>query len=154
MTTGNRWVSEQSAVALALLVIPVALLMSTRGLQFADLGGAFSPMFFPSIALWLWIGFAAINLTTQAFTQQTNQTAPLWRVAVIALAMLAYALAMRPFGFFLTSVVFCVVCLISLGIRRASVVVLFSLLLPGLLLLLFNHVLMLPLPHSPWTHRF
>lgn len=154
MTNANRWINEQAVVALALLVIPVALLMSTRGLQFADLGGAFSPMFFPSIALWLWIGFAAINLTTQVFVRAPSEAAPLWRVAVIALAMVGYALAMRPYGFLVTSILFCMVCLISLGIRRVSIILLFSLLLPGLLLLLFNHVLMLPLPHSPWTHRF
>jgi hypothetical protein len=150
----SRWINERSLLALALLLIPVGLLLSTRGLQFANLGGAFSPMFFPSIALWLWIGFAAINLLTEAASLNAQTQAPLWRVIAIGLGMIAYAVAMKPLGFLLTSFVFCVICLVSLGLRRLSIVILFSILMPGLLLLLFNYVLMLPLPNSPWTHRF
>ena len=69
MSQVSRWANERALVAITLLLIPVALLLSTQGLQFADLGGAFSPVFFPSIALWLWIGLATLNLISDAYRQ-------------------------------------------------------------------------------------
>lgn len=154
MSQSRRWVNERSLIAVALLVIPVALLLSTQGLKFADLGGAFSPVFFPSIALWLWIGLGVINLLSDALSTAPQQSKPMWRVAVIALGLIGYAWAIMPLGFLLSSVLFCALCLASLGMRNPLSLAGFSIALPALLFVLFNHVLMLPLPHSSWTHLF
>lgn len=154
MSQSRRWINERSVIAVALLLTPVALLLSTQGLQFAELGGAFSPVFFPSIALWLWIVLAAINLLSAVLTKEPEQAAPMWRVALIALGFLGYAWAIMPLGFLLSSVLFCLLCLASLGMRKPTTLAGFSIALPALLFILFNHVLMLPLPHSSWTHLF
>lgn len=154
MSQSSRWGNERSVVAIVLLVAPIGLLLSTQGLKFADLGGAFSPVFFPSIALWLWIGLAAMNLVSEVLSKAPSQSAPLWRVALIGLGFVGYALAITPLGFLLSSVLFCVLCLLSLGIRNPIVVAGFSIALPAILFALFNHVLMLPLPHSAWTHLY
>lgn len=154
MSQSSRWLNERSLIAVALLLIPVALLLSTQGLTFAELGGAFSPMFFPSIALWLWIGLAGLNLLSGVLSKEPQQAAPLWRVAIIALGFVGYAWAIMSLGFLLSSVLFCVLCLISLGMRKPLVVAGFSIGLPAVLFILFNHVLMLPLPRSSWTHLF
>lgn len=150
----TRWINERSLVAVTLLLIPVALLLSTQGLKFADLGGAFSPVFFPSIALWLWIGLAVINMVTEILLKTAGSPAPLWRVMIVALGFIGYALTIMPLGFLLSSILFCVLCLLSLGIRKPLVVAGFSVALPATLFFLFNYVLILPLPHSSWTHLF
>ena len=147
-------VNERTMAAVALLVIPVALLLSAQGLQFADLGGSFTPVFFPSIALWIWIGLACINLLSEVMSQQANQPAPLWRVLLIALGFIGYALTLMPLGFLLASILFCVLCLASLGIRKPVLLLGFSVTLPAGLFVLFNYVLMLPLPRSSFTYFF
>lgn len=154
MNPSSRWVNERSLIAIILLVIPVGLLRSTQGLTFADLGGAFSPVFFPSIALWLWIGLATINLGSEVLSKAPLAPKPLWRVVLVGLGFIGYALAITPLGFLLSSVLFCVLCLLSLGIRKPIIVVGFSAALPLALFILFNHVLRLPLPHSAWTHLY
>lgn len=154
MSQVSRWANERSLVAITLLLIPVALLLSTQGLQFADLGGAFSPVFFPSIALWLWIGLATLDLISVVFSTAQPQVAPLWRVAIVGLGFVGYALAIVPLGFLTSSVLFCAVCLLSLGIRKPLVIAGYSVAMPATLFILFNHILMLPLPHSSWTHLF
>lgn len=154
MSHVSSWFSERSVVALVLLLTPIALLVTAQGLQFADLGGAFSPVFFPSIALWLWIGLAALNLLSEGLTKALQQPAPLWRVAVIGFGFVVYALAIMPMGFLVSSIGFCMVCLVSLGMHKPLVVAGFSVALPLSLFVLFNYILMLPLPHSSWTHLF
>jgi hypothetical protein len=145
---------ERSVVALALLLGGAALLASTIGRQFADLGGAFSPTFFPRIVLWLWIGLAGLDLVAELRRRAAPAPMPMARVAVIGVAFVAYALALVPIGFFLASLAFSAVALWSLGIRRPLQLLAFSVGVPAALVGLFNHVLTLPLPTSPFTHLF
>lgn len=146
--------TEKSIGAVALLLIPVALLFSTIGLKFADLGGAFSPVFFPRIILWLWIGLAALNLISTLWFRTPAEARPLARVGLLALLLPIYALSIMPAGFFLASLVFCLLTLRLLGWARPSSLVAFSVGLPGALVILFNHWLTLPLPTSPITYLF
>mgnify|MGYP002628531603 FL=1 len=147
-------VNERSITAIILVLVPIALLVSTTQMRFADLGGAFSPVFFPRIVLWLFIVLASINLVIEFVHQQAPNKPAFKRAFVIAGAFVLYAFTIMPLGFLLASILFCVICLVSLSITKPFWVASFSIGLPASLVLLFNHVLMLPLPTSPFTHWF
>ena len=146
--------TEKSIGAIALLLTPLALLFSTIGLEFADLGGAFSPIFFPRIILWLWVGLAGLNLISTVWSRAPTEARPLARVGLLALLLPVYALSIMPAGFFLASLVFCLVTLRLLGWTKPVSLIAFSVGLPGALVILFNHWLSLPLPTSPITYLF
>ena len=128
--------NERRVTSLVLLLIGAALLSNTFGQQYADLGGAFSPMFFPRIILWLWLGLERPRLL---------------RVAIIALGTLAFLWSMTRLGFFLSAVPFTLLALVTLDIRRPLPMLAVAVGVPIALVALFNHVLTLPLPTSPFT---
>jgi hypothetical protein len=146
--------TERSVTALVLLLIALALLSNTFGRQYADLGGAFSPMFFPQIVLFLWAGLAALNLGVEAMRRERTALPRVVRVTVIALGALAFLYAMPRLGFFLSAVAFSLVALAVLGVRRPLPVAAVSLGVPAALVALFNHALTLPLPTSPFAWWF
>lgn len=134
----------------ALLLTGCALLIHTYSLGFADLGGAFSPVFFPRIILWGWIILAIISLIVDVLNSSRPAATKWGSVVIIAIALLAYVQLMQPFGFFICSVVFCTVVLLATGQRRILDIVPYSIVIPGALVILFNHVLTMPLPVSPF----
>ena len=148
--------NERSVTALVLLLTGVGLMVSTIGSKFAELGGAFSPHFMPRIVLGLWIALALLDLTVEVrrAPMAERKASPMARVAILGVGFLAYALALVPMGFFFASAAFCGVALWSLGIRRPVPLLAFSAGLPAALVSLFNHLLTLPLPTSPFTHLF
>lgn len=141
-------------VATLLLLISVALLLSTRGLQFADLGGAFDPTFFPTIILLLWAGLAALGLVNEVRRRESSPAVQGWRVLFIAVAIMVYIMVLMRLGFFLSSAGFAITTLLLFGMRQPVLILGFALGVPGALVLLFNHVLTMPLPTSPFTHLF
>jgi hypothetical protein len=145
------WLGERSLTALALLLAGLALLLSTRGTAFADLGGAFSPTFFPRLVLMAWVALAALSLIAELARPQPGRAARLGRTAVMAAGLAIYVWAIPLLGFFLASAAFCAFSLILLEVRAPLAVVALSLGLPGALVGLFNHVLTLPLPVSPFV---
>lgn len=144
-----RWVNERALVALALLVSGAALTFSTFGGSFADLGGAFSPMFFPRIVLTLLLALALVNLTMEWVRPTPSRSIRVWPVAVIAVTVVIYVWLVPRYGFFLCSVALSLSVLLVLGVRRPLPVGLVALGLPAALVGLFNHVLKMPLPTSP-----
>lgn len=76
----------------------------------------------------------------------------MWRAGFLALLIPLYALGIMPAGFFLASVAFCAITLWLLGWSKPIPLLIFSVGLPGALVILFNHWLTLPLPTSPITH--
>lgn len=142
--------SERAAISTLLLLIGCALLVHTYTLGFADLGGAFSPVFFPRIILWAWIALAVVSLISDIL-KCANSAYAQWRsVVILSVALLAYIKLLQPLGFFLSSALFCSVVLVATGQRRILDIILYSLTIPGALVLLFNHVLTMPLPVSPF----
>lgn len=148
--TLNSLISERAFISIVLLLTGCALLIHTYSLGFADLGGAFSPVFFPRIILTAWITLALLSLIADVLSVGRSASNQWVRVVVVAIAMFAYIKLMQPLGFFICSVVFCAIVLLVTGQRRVRDVVIFSILLPGALLLLFNHILVMPLPVSPF----
>ena len=146
--------TERRVTALVLLLIGAGLLSNTFGRQYADLGGAFSPMFFPRIILTFWVAVALLDLSSELLHRRSTEKPRLLRVAVIALATLAFLWAMTKLGFFLTAVPFSLLALLTLGLRAPLPILGLSLGVPMALVALFNHVLTLPLPTSPFTWWF
>ncbi len=142
-------ITERTTLSLTLLLLGAGLFLHTYTLGFADLGGAFSPVFFPRIVLAGWVLLATLSLIADVLaTRSTNDTQ--WGVvAIMMLAIAGYIALLQPLGFFASSVLFCAVSLTATGQRSIRDIALFSLLVPGALVALFNHVLTMPLPVSP-----
>ena len=140
----------RAAVPFALLLAGAALLASTRGAAYADLGGAFSPTFFPRIVLVGWIALAAIATLAELTAERAAGESRLLAVAIVSVALLVYVRLLPTLGFFACSAAFAAVVLLVTGQRRPLPLLAFSLALPAALVALFNHVLVMPLPVSPF----
>ncbi len=142
---------ERSWLSLLLLIAGCALFASTLNASYADLGGAFSPVFFPRIILAGWIVLAIMSLFADILSTNRQGGEQWLTVAIISISLFAYIELMPVVGFFLSSTVFAIVVLLSTGQRKAIDIGLFAVLVPGTLLILFNHVLTMPLPVSPFV---
>ncbi|MEM8554208.1 MAG: tripartite tricarboxylate transporter TctB family protein [Pseudomonadota bacterium] len=146
---------ESVLVQLTLLAVACALYWSTLGQTFSDVGSAHSPMFFPRIILVLWIGLSCIALVN-ALREPTDTERPhsLIRLGVLVGAVVVYSNVITTYGFFLSSAVLAAVALPLFGIRQPLVVLAYAVIVPGSLVGLFNHMLGMPLPTSPFTYLF
>lgn len=151
----HRLINERVIVQFGLFLVAVALFLSTFQQSFTASDMAQSPMFFPRIILVLWMVLSAIALVQ---TVQEHDVAPpiaSWaRIVIVIAAAMVYANAIGSEGFFLPSVVFALISLPAFGIRSPLLVLLFAVLVPGSLVLLFNHTLGMPLPTSRFTYFF
>lgn len=151
--------AEEVALSAVLLAAPLALLVVGRGATFAELGGAFSPMFFPTLVLWFWAGVAGLGLASTLLRARPEGRPPIpaarWAQAgVVAALMALFVWGFTEIGFLLSGIGFTVGTLLVLGIRAPVLLIAFSVLAPGAILVLFHHVLGLPLPTSPFSYRF
>ena len=142
--------SERRIVYVVIFLLAVGLVLSTFGLEFADLGGAFSPMFFPRIILFILLGLAVFNVGIDMLAVRVAQPIEVLPVSVIAVAFLAYVLLLVPLGYFLSSTGVGAIILFAVGLRNPLQVVLVPAAASGALVGLFNHVLKMPLPTSPF----
>lgn len=143
-------VSERRVISVIILVLTAGLVLSTFGLEFADLGGAFSPMFFPRIILMILLALAALNVVLDLMARPAAQPIELGPVLIIAAAFVGYVLLIMPLGYFISSTAVGIVILLALGLRNPVQVVLIPMAGAGALVGLFNHVLKMPLPASPF----
>ena len=142
--------AERAWLSLSLLLSGCALYASTLGASYADLGGAFSPVFFPRIILSGWILLATLSLLADVLRTESAASAQ-WRVIFIVTgALFVYIKLISTLGFFFSSFLFSIVLLAATGQRRWHEIVLFSVIVPGSLVALFNHILTMPLPVSPF----
>lgn len=142
--------TERRVISVIILVLTAGLVVSTFGLKFADLGGAFSPMFFPRIILIILLGLAALNVVIDLLKKPSPTSIELLPVVVIGVSFVGYVLILVPLGYFISSVVVGVIILLALGLRNPVQVFLIPLLAAGALIALFNHALKMPLPTSPF----
>lgn len=142
--------TERRIVSVIILLLAAGLIASTFGRQYADLGGAFSPMFFPRIILTILLGLAALNVAIDVLTAQKRQGIELAPVLIIGAAFMVYVLVLMPLGYFISSVGMGIIVLLALGLRAPMQVLAVPVLGAGGLVLLFNHVLKMPLPTSPF----
>ena len=132
------------------MVLSLGLVASTFGLNFADLGGAFSPMFFPRIVLFILTGLAVLNVIVDLRTDVAGKSINLKPVLIIGAAFVAYVLLLVPLGYFISSAAMGLIVLLALGLRNPVMLTLVPVLSAGALVALFNHVLKMPLPSSPF----
>lgn len=151
----QRFANERVLVQVGLLITAVGLYASTFGQNFSSSDVAQSPMFFPRLILVLWIGLSVILLVQSIRANERTTPIESWpRIAVVLVAALIYTNVIGSEGFFLPSVGFALVCLLAFGIRNPVFLLLFAVLVPGALVLLFNHTLGMPLPTSRFTYHF
>lgn len=143
-------ISERRILSVVLFVLTAGLVLSTFGLTFADLGGAFSPMFFPRIILFVLLGLAGLNVVIDLMAKDSSAPINFWPVAIVALAFGAYVLLLMPLGYFLSSTGVGIIILLALGLRNPLQVIGVPLAASGALVGLFNHMLKMPLPTSPF----
>ncbi|MEE2944241.1 MAG: tripartite tricarboxylate transporter TctB family protein [Pseudomonadota bacterium] len=151
----SRHLNERVFVLLALLLSAVALYRSSLTLSFSDVGSAHSPVFFPQIILVLWMGLTVIALgQTLMQSVKAQPIDGVFRLIILVAASIAYTNLLTMYGFFLTSALFTLICLPVFGMRHPAILTGYAIAVPGALVLLFNHVLGMPLPTSPFTHYF
>lgn len=150
----RRFLSERLLTQLTLLTVGVALFLSTLGVG-AGLPAAQSPVFFPQIILGLWIALTLIDLIQDLGRRREAQSVDrlLAMIACVGAAMV-YVTILTTLGFALSSALFSVVALLLFGVRSPIAILLYAVLVPGALVLVFNHLLGMPLPTSPFTYLF
>ena len=146
-----RVLNERVLVSLALLLAGAALVPAALAQRDATMGTAFDPAFFPLIVLGGWVLCAALavlsDLAAAPAARGGTRRVP---VLLAALAMLAFALMLPRTGFFLGGALLSLLVLHLSGRFGVLESLLFAVAAPGLLVALFNHVLKMPLPVSPW----
>ena len=151
----SRYLNERVLVLLVLFLCAAALYASSFAQTFSDVGNAHSPVFFPRIILLIWMGLTVIALGQTVLEGASPKPIHgVFRLAAIVVAAVVYTNLLTRYGFFLTSAAFVAVSLPVFGIRHPLVVAAYALAVPGALVALFNHVLGMPLPTSPFTHVF
>lgn len=145
---------ERAGVTLALFLASGAMMASIGWRDATGMPPAFAPEFFPRIVLWVLLALTALGLMVELTRKGGSSDGQFLRVAVVAAAMVAFAWAMMRLGFFLTGAGFSVLALFLMGLRNPLVIMAFALGVPGALVGLFNHVLIMPLPTSPFSYLF
>ncbi|MBM2321821.1 MULTISPECIES: tripartite tricarboxylate transporter TctB family protein [Marivita] len=146
-------VTERRVTSLIVLLIAAALLSQTFGQAYSGLG-AFSPMFFPQIVLGFWVAVAALDVVSELRRSSSSDHPRLMRVSFMGLATLLFLYGMTRLGFFLSAVPFSITSLVVLGLRNPLAILAVGVGVPAALVALFNHLLVLPLPTSPFTWWF
>lgn len=146
---------ERVLVLLGLLLVGAGLYASTFQQSFSSVETAQSPVFFPRIILALWMGLALLALVQTLRAAEVNASVDSWsRLGILLVSALIYTNLIGREGFFLPSVAFAAISLVVFGIRNPLIVAFYAIAVPGTLVLLFNHVLSMPLPVSRVSHLF
>lgn len=134
-------------------LVAVGLLVHTFDPHYQDMGiGAqFSPMFYPRILLVLWIGLS-IGLIVEPFLGgERDVPQQRWGMLFGMLALVAACtFLLTAIGFLFASILFCLTASFYLGYRGPIGLVLTGLVFPFCTWFLFDKVLLILLPTSPW----
>jgi putative tricarboxylic transport membrane protein len=135
-------------MAIVFALLGAFILAQALELRMTSLGGGPGPGVLPAAlgALLLGIG-ARLALTTW---RERPEFGVLWRVGVLALALMAYAVLLDPLGYVITTAATMVALLVTFNARRR--VLLAALGVAGAVgsYALFNTALHVPLPPDPW----
>lgn len=151
-----NFLNERALVLLTLLLAAVALFATTLGAEYQQLGAAQSPVFFPRIILGIWIVLTLIALIQDVLGKQKNiEPIEKWGALIVfVIAAIIYVNCVTRLGFLVSSVPFALLSLWVFGLRNPLGLVAYAIAVPGALVVLFNHILALPLPTSPFTYLF
>lgn len=147
--------SERVLVLLTLLIAAVALFATTFGTEYRLLGAVQSPVYFPRIILGIMIALTLIAIVQDIAGRRAVEPIEKKRALIVfVISAVIYANVITRVGFMLASVPFSILGLWVFGIRKPLVIAAYAVLVPGAIVVLFNHVLKLPLPSSPFTYLF
>ncbi|NIA69738.1 tripartite tricarboxylate transporter TctB family protein [Pelagibius litoralis] len=159
----RQYLNERIIIGAALFAAPMILIALSVGAEFAELGGAFSPLFFPLTVLWFWAGVAGISLAIDlrrsglisgGMVPGGMPRRSWFQIVLVTFAMAGFVYAVTRLGFLLSAVAFVATVLVVLGIRSVTLVLCYSIALPLAIFLLFHYGLGLPLPTSPFSYLF
>ena len=145
------FISERIVSTVTLILIGVALFVVSLDSESMALDPAFSSTFFPRIILALWVGLAILDLFTELMRRRDSDSVAMGPIAILIVTILLYAISLTTFGFFFCSLAFALVALPALGQRNPVTVGLYAVAVPGVIVLVFNHMLKMPLPTSPFV---
>ena len=147
--------SERVLVLLALLIAATALFATTFGTEYRLLGAVQSPVFFPRIILGTMIALTLMAIVQDALSGARDAPIDQWLALIIfVIAALIFVNLITRIGFMLSAVPFSMIALWVFGLRNPLAILAYAIAVPGSLVVLFNHILALPLPTSPFTYYF
>lgn len=141
------------------IAVAIALLYESYLPKYAAGAGdyGFSPVFFPTILIYLWLTLSVLillkGLATRSRQDQAKSEISFSRPLIGFLLTGAYAYLMPLLGFTAASILYSASFMLILGYRRAMPVLLVSLLFPILMWYVFTFLLNVSLPVSPWFDR-
>lgn len=148
-------ISERVLVLLSLLIAAVALFATTFGTEYRLLGAVQSPVFFPRIILGVMITLTFVAIVQDALSGARDAPVDKWLALIVfVIAALIFANLITRLGFMLSAVPFSMLALWVFGLRNPLAILTYAIAVPGSLVVLFNHILKLPLPTSPFTYYF
>ncbi len=125
-----------------------------RYVAMPGMGAGSNPMFFPRILLALWMLLALLIAARGLLARGEPVPRQRWAQVGLVLALVAgYTWLITAVGFLLASVLLCLALMLALGYRRLVVVGAVTVLLPTVIWYVFEFVLKIPLPTSPWFDR-
>ncbi|MEO1602286.1 MAG: tripartite tricarboxylate transporter TctB family protein [Pseudomonadota bacterium] len=147
--------SERVIVLLTLLIAAGALFATTFAAEYRLLGAVQSPVFFPRIILGVMMLLVVIAIAEDVSGRKAVAPVEKWGALILfVVASVLFANSITRLGFMLSAVPFSVIALWIFGLRNPLVIAVYAVAVPGSLVLLFNHLLKLPLPTSPFTNLF
>ena len=122
--------------------------------KYADtmgLGVASDPAFYPQILLSFWLGLAALMVIRGLVRAGPPIEGQAWpRIAGTATLLALYSWCITAIGFLFASVLICLALMLMLGYRGRTGLALVGLGFPLLTWYVFEFLLKIPLPNSPW----
>jgi hypothetical protein len=147
--------TERVLVLFTLLIAAGALFATTFGTEYRLLGAVQSPVYFPRIILGIMMVLTLVAIVQDVMAGKAVEPVEKWGALIVfVVAAVIYANMITRVGFMLSSVPFSVLSLLVFGVRKPMVIVAYAILVPASLVVLFNHILKLPLPTSPFTYLF
>ncbi len=145
--------SENRLISVVLMVSSGGLLASSLASPGAPIDLAFNPQFFPRIVLSVLFALALLDLG-MSFAKRQERTALAWRRTLpVVVALPLYVLLIPVLGYFISSTLMGMLILAVMRAGRVATLVMPTI-AAGALVLLFNHLLSMPLPTSPFTWWF
>lgn len=142
-------------VSVTMVTIGLFLLWESTDARYVERvpGHAFGPMFYPRLMLAIWVLLSVVLIVRGMLLLRVEA-----RVQPLRLGMLAAVLALTGgymwlvtvLGFFLSSVAFIAGALVLLGFRRPLLTPTIAVLFPLVAWYVFQYLLRIPLPSSPW----
>ena len=147
--------SERVIVLLTVLIAAGALFATTFGAEYRLLGAVQSPVFFPRIVLGVMMILTLIAIVQDVWGQKAVAPVEKWGALIVfVIASVLFANAITRLGYLLSAMPFSMVALWVFGLRNPVVILAYAIVVPGSIVVLFNHILGLPLPTSPFTYLF